>query len=41
MAKTLEVKKMELAVEKENEAAILKHQVDLQERLQELNSEIM
>ena len=32
---------MELAVEKENESAILKHQVDLQERLQELNAEIM
>ena len=41
LAKSLEIKKMELAVEKENESAILKHQVDLQERLQELNAEIM
>ena len=29
LSKTLAVKKMELAVEKENESAILKHQVDL------------
>ena len=41
LAKTLEIKKMELSVEKENESAILKHQVDLQDRLQELNAEIM
>ena len=31
---------MELAVEKENEMAILKHQEDLKERLQQLNAEI-
>ena len=32
---------MELAVEKENEVAILKHQEELKERLQQLNAEII
>ena len=31
---------MELAVEKENEVAILKHQDELKDRLQQLNAEI-
>ena len=40
LEKTLQIRKMELAVEKENEVSILKHQEDLKERLQELNAEI-
>ena len=31
---------MELAVEKENEVAILKHQEELKDRLQQLNMEV-
>jgi len=38
---TLQIRKMELAVEKENEVAILKHTQDLKERLQQLNAEIV
>ena len=34
LEKTLQIRKMELAVEKENEVAILKHQDDLKDRLQ-------
>ena len=41
LEKTLSVRKMELAVEKENEVAILKHQTDLKDRLQQLNAEIV
>jgi len=41
LEKTLQVRKMELAVEKENEVAILKHQDDLKDRLQQLNNEIV
>ena len=33
LEKTLQIRKMELAVEKENEVAILKHQEDLKDRL--------
>ena len=41
LEKTLEIKKMELSVEKENEGSIGKHQADLTSRLQELNQEVM
>ena len=41
LEKTLQIRKMELAVEKENEVAILKHQEELKERLQQLNAEII
>ena len=40
LEKTLQIRKMELAVEKENEVAILKHQDELKDRLQQLNAEI-
>lgn len=40
ISKNLQIKKMELAVEKENEEAIGKHHADLLDRLQELNREI-
>ena len=40
MKKTLQIKKMELSVEKENEEAIAKHKVDLSERLQQLHVEV-
>ena len=41
LEKTLQIRKMELAVEKENEVAILKHSDDLKDRLQQLNAEIV
>lgn len=41
LEKTLQIRKMELAVEKENEVTILKHQDDLKDRLQQLNAEIV
>ena len=37
----LEVRKMEISVEKENELAILKHQAELKDRLQQLNAEVL
>lgn len=37
----LEVRKMEISVEKENELAILKHQDELKDRLQQLNAEVL
>ena len=40
MEKTLQIRKMELAVEKENEVAILKHAEELKDRLQQLNLEV-
>ena len=41
LEKTLQVRKMELAVEKENEVAVIKHQDELKDRLQQLNAEIV
>ena len=41
LEKTLQIKKMELAVEKENEEAIVRHKMDLNERLQALNREVI
>lgn len=41
LAKTLQIRKMELAVEKENEVAIMKHHDELTDRLKSLNEEII